>query len=556
MTPPGTVHRILGCPGGGLSRKTRKLTELAARAAGQYGGHNVLAVSLTRTAAAELRGRADAIPQENCATLHAHALRALEVDPTALAETSTAMREFTADNDGCWAGGNVHHRDNIDDVANFGVPSLHVAVTNHRARLTPRSEWTDDERDYHAAWEDWKTQTRRVDFTDLIETCIREQVAPLQAPQVILADEAQDFTALEFQLLMAWAQGARSTVCVGDSQQCIYWFRGADPERLDALPVARGETLARSWRCPQAVADAAKRWAAQLPGDNVAWTSRYAAGHVEEAPVALRDTPDVIDLAQASVATGQTTMILASCRYMLAPLCHELRERGIAHANPWREEEAQWNPLKGTGARAVRGLLAPLSGRFWTWGDLWAMTEPMRAAALARGAKASIEEHCRPDEFGVSRAGQEVAFSTLLTLLGVEGDEPHALLGIDQRRNAIAFPWALQWYEDHLLARGYKSVRYALDVVRNGGSLDEAPLLTVGTIHSVKGGEADHVILAPELSKEGYYGSWLGGGKARDAIVRAYYVGLTRARETVTLLEPGCPEHAPVSDVLREASRA
>src|SRR4051794_11531180 len=60
-----SVRRIVGCPGGG---KTHKLEELAQRAAGTYGASNVLAVSLTRTAAAEIGGRETGIPDENCAT--------------------------------------------------------------------------------------------------------------------------------------------------------------------------------------------------------------------------------------------------------------------------------------------------------------------------------------------------------------------------------------------------------------------------------------------------------------------------------------------------------
>lgn len=534
-----TVHRILGCPGGG---KTTKLTELAARAAHKHGASNVLAVSLTRTAATQLAGvDGTTLDPDHCATMHAHALRALEVDPSTLAETPQAMREFLA-HTGVENGG----RHDPDDVGGSTAPSLHVAVTNHRARLTPRVDWLDDEREYATAWEDWCKQTGRVDFTTLIETCIAERVPPLNHPRVILADEAQDFTALEFKLLMQWAADAESTVCVGDSQQCIYWFRGADPERLDALPVARGETLARSWRCPRAVTVAAQAWATQLPGEPVTWTARDEDGRVGEAPMALRDTPDVIDLATGLAAEG-TTMILASCRYMLAQICAELRARGVPYHNPWRAEQAEWNPLQGTGARAVRGLLVPQSGRFWTWDDLHALTTPMQAGALARGAKAAIEEHCRRDDFGVTRSGDEVPFGTLVTLLG-DPRPPHPLIEIadDQDRG-------LDWYESTLLARASKNVRYALDVVRGGGSLDEAPRLVVGTCHSVKGGEADHVILAPELSKEGFYDAWLGGGRGRNAVIRMGYVAMTRARETLTLLEPGWPEYMPVSDVLHGA---
>lgn len=569
MNPPDNVRRIVGCPGGGLENcKTSKLTELAARAAHRYGSGNVMAVSLTRTAARELAGRdGTTLDPDCCATLHAHALRALDVDPKTLAETPEGMRAFTATAGAQWGGGNGHghggDRGRTDHDDPGAVSSLHVAVVNHRARMTPQAEWSEDEREYHAVWQDWCAQTRRVDFTSLIERAIAEHVAPLGDPRVILVDEAQDLAALEFTLLMQWARDADSTVCVGDSQQAIFFFRGADPERLDALPIARSETLDQSWRCPRAVAAAAQQWAEQLPGPAVPWKARDADGAVMEAPMALRDAADTADLALRSAGDG-TTMVLATCRYMLTPLVAQLRARGAVFHNPWRAEQAEWNPLgtwergehtPSAGCAAVLGLTAPLRGRFWTWGDLLALTRPMQATALARGAKAAIEEHCRRDEFGVTRAGETVPMDTLLTLLGVERYDPAApeilLLDIDSNPTAV-----LDWYERHLLARASKGVRYALDVLRRGGTLTEEPRLVVGTVHSTKGGEADHVILGPELSKEAFYGPWLDGGGGRDAIVRTGYVACSRARETLALLEPGCPEYMPIADVLRERQRA
>jgi hypothetical protein len=64
------------------------------------------------------------------------------------------------------------------------------------------------------------------------------------------------------------------------------------------------------------------------------------------------------------------------------------------------------------------------------------------------------------------------------------------------------------------------------------------PNVVVGTIHSVKGGQADHVYLFPDLSAAGdreYMGA------ARDRIIRLGYVGMTRARQTLTLCDASQP---------------
>ncbi|MDP2857691.1 MAG: hypothetical protein Q8P50_06885 [Bacillota bacterium] len=60
------------------------------------------------------------------------------------------------------------------------------------------------------------------------------------------------------------------------------------------------------------------------------------------------------------------------------------------------------------------------------------------------------------------------------------------------------------------------------------------PLVTVGTIHSVKGGEADVVYLFPDLSYSGMR-EWVQGPFIRDPLIRMFYVALTRAREVVVL---------------------
>lgn len=59
----------------------------------------------------------------------------------------------------------------------------------------------------------------------------------------------------------------------------------------------------------------------------------------------------------------------------------------------------------------------------------------------------------------------------------------------------------------------------------------EAPRLWVGTIHSVKGAEADVVYLWPDIS-------YAATRDDPDAVRRVFYVGMTRAREKVVLCAP------------------
>ena len=548
------IFRVVGPPGTG---KTTYLARQAQVAAAKHSPSAVAICSMTRTAAREIGERDTGVPEENCTTLHAAALHALDLTGGDLAETPKAMRAFHTEHP-VWAAGD-DGRDEPEEAGAHDTKSggpVHAAVMNHRARMTPETEWTDDERAYHAVWEDWKAQCGTRDFADLIADVLRDEVGHPTAPRVLLLDEAQDFSRLELALAMHWSRKTETTVIVGDGQQAIFSWRGADPHRLDAMEVAGHRVLEQSYRCPRAVADLAQRWVAQLPGPEIPWQARDADGTVDLADHALRDTDDTIGAARESMDAGHTTMILATCRYMLTPLVASLRADGVPFHNPW-SDEAAWNPLGTKGARALLAYLRPtVANEVWTWGDLWSWTEPLQATRFERGAKTSIEEHCRTDEFGQSRAGQTVELATMVTLLGEPATD-------------AAMAQDVAWWEGALLASADSGARYPLAVLGatgaaglaracasardTKGSMRDAGLLKVGTVHSTKGSEADRVFLAPELSKVGFYEGWHGAG--RDGVVRLGYVAATRAREHLTILEAGCPESMPLDHLVRFGDR-
>ncbi|HEY3379648.1 MAG TPA: ATP-binding domain-containing protein, partial [Armatimonadota bacterium] len=102
----------------------------------------------------------------------------------------------------------------------------------------------------------------------------------------------------------------------------------------------------------------------------------------------------------------------------------------------------------------------------------------------------------------------------------------------------------LHWWERHLNAKWEKRLGYPIAVVRSGRTpkMVSLPRLIVGTIHSVKGGEADVVILLADMSRAGYE-AWTRSGEGRDAVIRTFYVGMTRARETLLLVDSHHREH-------------
>jgi ATP-dependent exoDNAse (exonuclease V) beta subunit len=97
----------------------------------------------------------------------------------------------------------------------------------------------------------------------------------------------------------------------------------------------------------------------------------------------------------------------------------------------------------------------------------------------------------------------------------------------------------VDWYYRNLLKSKQHVYAFPHKVVKKRGTqaLKDKPRITVGTIHSVKGGQAKCVWLMPDLSPSAMR-EWQAKGKSRDNIVRTIYVGMTRASESLTICKP------------------
>jgi DNA helicase II / ATP-dependent DNA helicase PcrA len=85
-------------------------------------------------------------------------------------------------------------------------------------------------------------------------------------------------------------------------------------------------------------------------------------------------------------------------------------------------------------------------------------------------------------------------------------------------------------------AHGRVQFPVAVALARGSSALEESPRVIVGTIHSVKGGEADAVFLFPDLSPAGD-AAYQRHGPQRDSVIRLFYVGMTRARHALYICQ-------------------
>ena len=102
----------------------------------------------------------------------------------------------------------------------------------------------------------------------------------------------------------------------------------------------------------------------------------------------------------------------------------------------------------------------------------------------------------------------------------------------------------LRWWSRRVAPAFHARVQFPVAAALAGGpdALEESPRVIVGTIHSVKGGEADVVFLFPDVSPAGD-AAYQKHGLQRDSVIRLFYVGMTRARHTLYI----CQRESPIA---------
>ena len=79
-----------------------------------------------------------------------------------------------------------------------------------------------------------------------------------------------------------------------------------------------------------------------------------------------------------------------------------------------------------------------------------------------------------------------------------------------------------------------RDVHYLRKMRKNGEKLNEAPRITLSTIHGAKGGECENVVLLTDLSLN----TMKSYEQNPDDENRLFYVGATRTKEHLHIIEP------------------
>jgi DNA helicase-2/ATP-dependent DNA helicase PcrA len=534
-------YRIFGPPGTG---KTTNLTRQIRRAVDRFGADSVLVTSFSRAAAIEVAGREVPLGSDRIATLHSHCFHAVgrpdiaEVHPDSWNHENPHLKITLVSRRSRMEG-----EDSIeDDEQGKNGDRLLQQLNRCRGMMLPPEKWPTEVRDFAAKWNRHKAGNGLMDFCDLIEMASRDvRVAPGN-PSVIVADEAQDLNRMQLTLVRQWGRNAEYLVLAGDDDQTIYAWAGASPDAIldPDIPEDHKIFLQQSERVPRSVHRIAERLIRQVGRrQEKCYLPRPEDGEVIRLSQAGYRSPEywILKSAERHLKQGKSIMFLASCSYMLRPIVTVLRKNGIPFHNPYRKSNGFWNPLRTSSRQsAANRILALLMAhtqfgdghRNWRNMDLSLWAEWLRIGDVLKADFRQV--------LAVLHAQKDVISETLPNVL-----EPRAFMTLMESMNCNPSV-LLRWWKDGLAAEYRRRVQFPADIValRGPQALHKSPQVVVGTIHSVKGGQADVVYLFPDLSRAGD-ALYQHHGPRRDSVIRTFYVGATRARETLYICSPEGP---------------
>ena len=294
LNPPQR-HAVLHVEGpllvlaGAGSGKTRVIVEKIAHliASRRMPAKRIAAITFTNKSAREMRERVarrikgDAADGLTVCTFHALGLKLLQIDHAKLG-LKRGFSIFDGDDSAAQVKDLLppgSKPDAIDAMRNLVSRAKNAGLSPEQAAAAATSVREHEAAALYARYQQRLTTFNAVDFDDLIRLpvqllesdpdCVaawRERIGYL------LVDECQDTNDAQYRLLKAIAGPQGDFTCVGDDDQSIYAWRGANPDNLLQLgsdyPALKIIKLEQNYRCSNRVLRAANALIANNPHEH------------------------------------------------------------------------------------------------------------------------------------------------------------------------------------------------------------------------------------------------------------------------------------------------
>ena len=271
----GSPVLVLAGPGSG---KTRVLTNRVALLVDRYHvpAYRIMAVTFTNKAAREMKERlltliGDRVNELAVGTFHANCARILRREGHVLGLPSN-FNIYDSDDQLSLIRQAIKEQ-NVDDKR-FAPRSVQGAISQAKSELTspedyrPATYWHEVAGRIYARYQELLAANGALDFDDLLMkaavlfTQHADVLARYQERYLhILVDEFQDTNAAQYELVSLLTRQHRNLFVVGDEDQSIYSWRGADYRNMQRFtkdyPDARLVLLEQNYRSTQTILDTA-----------------------------------------------------------------------------------------------------------------------------------------------------------------------------------------------------------------------------------------------------------------------------------------------------------
>ncbi|MBB4128870.1 ATP-dependent DNA helicase Rep [Xanthomonas translucens] len=294
LNPPQRAA-VLHCEGpllvlaGAGSGKTRVIVEKIAHliATGRYPAKRIAAITFTNKSAKEMRERVakrirgDAADGLTICTFHALGLKFLQIEHAAVG-LKRGFSIFDADDAAAQIKDLMHGAkpDAIDDAKNLISRAKNAGLSPEQAMAAARSTREQEAASLYERYQARLSTFNAVDFDDLIRLPVQvleenEDIVMAWRERIgyLLVDESQDTNDAQYRLLKMLAGPRGNFTCVGDDDQSIYAWRGANPENLTQMgrdyPALQIIKLEQNYRCSNRVLRAANALIAHNPHEHL-----------------------------------------------------------------------------------------------------------------------------------------------------------------------------------------------------------------------------------------------------------------------------------------------
>ena len=589
-----TVTRLFGGPGSGKTTALLdRVDELLER--DDVTIRDILVVSYTRAAAAEVRDRLaerlDVSPRAlkgNVATMHAKAYELLDLsrgDVVGEDDKQEFCEEYGVEFEDEYGGagrrtarsttiGNKiiatsqwlqRTRRDVSDwydvpfqwnVEEVRLPPDVDPNAQEGNKYTPTWPSDDDRIDVPEVirgWRAYKGEHGLVGFADMLERVKQRSLVP--HVDYLVIDEFQDITTLQYDVYEEWKPHMDRVLVAGDDDQVVYAWQGADPKLLLDADRDEDEILPNSYRLPSRVLSVVNQEIRHIDTrQEKDLRPRKEGGTVEGI-----DSPSMLDLARNvryTIEKGdddETVMVLFRARYQLFRFIDEFLPLGMPFSA--LTDQRMWTDRLTQYVRAVEAF------------DAEEELDGLQARRLA--------DMLQESAFGTN--DRDELFDHIDEL--EEGSDADDLTDITVDPDSIAefAPFAPGTESAADMLRKVTSFqRNSVEAYFDGEYRGMDPSrVRIGTIHSAKGREADHVFVATDLTEKVVEQMAASVDEAEvpgveeftattdpvpiltDNERRVFYVGMSRARERLVLLEnlvSGAPT-LPVSVLLHDELR-